>query len=197
MMAVEILQVMYQKGLNQLDFLWFFKLCCIQPVFLRIKDVASNTLLRTFLKIKILAAEGFKLSACLPPYPTHYCIFGSEHCLQELQVVYLATDKLLVVFHGYAGKVLQPHLDHLLLPPGAIGAPWPSFLGGRGIWGGHGGTGAALGGGGCGGELVAAEGPLLLGGAGGGGQLPDPHHLLDFICLHDQFWYGMSCNWII
>ena len=75
MLTVEILQSMYKKGLNQLDFLWFFKLCCIQPVFLRIKDVASNTLLRTFLKIKILSAEGFKLSACLPPYPTHYCIF--------------------------------------------------------------------------------------------------------------------------
>ena len=55
-MTVEILQLMLQKGLNQL---------ANQPVFLKIKDVESHARLRKFLKIQILATEGFKLSAFL------------------------------------------------------------------------------------------------------------------------------------
>ena len=57
MMTVEILQLMYQKGLNQLDTYDFFHYVANQSVFLKIKDVASDA--------QILAAEGFKLSACL------------------------------------------------------------------------------------------------------------------------------------
>ena len=60
MMTVEILQLMYQTGLTQLDFLNYV---ANQSVFLKIKDVASQALLLKFLKILILAVEGFKLPA--------------------------------------------------------------------------------------------------------------------------------------
>ena len=61
-MTAEILQLMFQKGLNQLD---FFNHIANQSVFFKIKDVASYALLKKFLKIQILAGEGFKLFACL------------------------------------------------------------------------------------------------------------------------------------
>ena len=54
------------NGLNQLD---FFNHLANHPLFLKIEDVASHAFVQKFLKIKRFAAEGFRLSACLPPPP--------------------------------------------------------------------------------------------------------------------------------
>ena len=66
-LTMEVLQLMYQKDVNLLDFLLFFYIIYVvkQSVFLKIKDGASHALLRKFWKIQILATEGLKLSACL------------------------------------------------------------------------------------------------------------------------------------
>ena len=65
MLTMKIHQLMFQKGLIQPNFFW--NDAYISDFFKNLLD-ANYALLRKFLKIQILAAEGFKLSACLT-YP--------------------------------------------------------------------------------------------------------------------------------
>ena len=62
MMTAEILQLMSQKGLNQLDSCNFFTNGADDLVFCKILYVACHTLLPKSLKILILGTEGSKHS---------------------------------------------------------------------------------------------------------------------------------------
>ena len=62
MLTAKIIQLMFQKGPNQLDFCNFFNNVADHSVFSKIFDVLGHALLRKFLKIQIVVAKGFKLA---------------------------------------------------------------------------------------------------------------------------------------